>query len=346
MNKKYLKTRIILLATMSILLQGFICSLHAQQYSNYDKNVDSLAVKEYNQVLPIWGKKALEKGFDLPEPIGISTNYMHLNQGLLLENILVGFDGVNNSIDPVNLDEFLEFEELSTVGSIVLVKPDVWLLPFMNVYGILGYVDLNTKVVLAQPIDLATDVRTSGYNYGFGTTVAGGIKDWWIAGNFTWSWTKLTNLDQPNYAVIASYRAGKAHDLGTNGKLTYWFGALHQRWGKTVSGAFQMSDILGDLPDATIPDKVRESDNYQNLTPQQRLVVDPMLDAIEEAGMGVRDNYDDMKLTYSVDKAPEHAWNMIVGANLALTRHWYLQTEVGFIKKTTVMAGVNYRFHL
>ena len=346
MKKQYSNFRVVQLAILAILLQCISVRTQGQQFLNYDNSVDSTAVVEYKQVLPIWGKKALEKGFDLPEPLGIATNYMHLKQGLLLENILVGFEGVNNGADPVNLDDFLTFEELSTTGNVYMVKPDIWLFPFMSVYGILGYVDMNTRVVLTDPIDLATDVRTSGYNYGFGTTVAAGIKEWWIAGNFTWTWTKLTNLDQPNYAVVTSLRAGKAHDLGKKGKLTYWFGAMHQKWGRTVSGAFYLSDILGDLPDATIPDEVRGSEKYQNLTPVERGVVDPMLDAIEEAGQGIRDNYDNMKLTYSVDKAPDHPWNMIIGANLALTRHWYFQAEAGFIGRFTMMAGVNYRFHL
>jgi hypothetical protein len=227
-----------------------------------------------------------------------------------------------------------------------MVKPDVWLLPFMNVYGILGYVDVNTKVVLEEPIDLTTDVRTSGYNYGVGTTIAAGVKQWWIAGNFNWTWTKLTNLDEPNYARVTSVRFGKAHDLGKRGKLTYWFGTMHQKWEKTVSGAFKMSEILGDLPDATIPDKVRESENYQNMTPAQKVVIDPLLEAIEEAGQGNRENYDNLEMTYSVDKAPDHPWNMLLGANLALTRHWYFQGEVGFIGRFSIMAGVNYRFHL
>jgi len=337
------KTKLLVLV---VFLQVFFGRSHAQQFLNFDKEVDSASVKEYKQVLPIWGKKVIAKGFELPEPLGIAINYMHLKQGLLLENLLVGFEGVNNSLDPVNLDDFVNFTELSTIGNIYIVKPDIWLFPFMSVYGTLGYVDMTTKVVIDEPIEFATNIRTIGYNYGIGTTIAAGFKDWWVAGNFNWTWTKLTNLDNPTYTVVNSFRAGKAHDMGKKGKLTYWFGAMHQKWGKTVSGAFYLSDIFGDLPDATVPDQIRGSDNYLNLTPPQKAVVDPILDAMDEAGQGIRDNYDYLSLTYSVDKAPERDWNMIIGANLALSRHWYVQGEVGFIKKFSMMVGVNSRFHL
>jgi hypothetical protein len=343
-NKWYI--RVLQLVALIILLQCIIIRTHAQQFSNYDKSIDTIAVKEYKQILPIFGKKVVAMGFELPEPLGIAVNYMHFDQGLLLENVMVGFEGLNNSADPVNLDDFLHFEELSSVGNIVMVKPDFWLFPFMNVYGILGRVDVNTKTVLDQPIELTTNVQTSGYNYGFGTTVAVGLKQWWIAGNFNFTWTQLSNLDEPNFARVSSYRFGKAHDYGKHGKLTYWFGAMKQKWGKTTSGGFKLAEILGELPDATIPDKVRESENYQNLTPPQKGVVDPILDVIEEAGQGNREGYDNLLMTYSVDKAPDKPWNMIVGANYALTKHWYFQGEVGFINRTSIMAGVNYRFHL
>ena len=347
MTRNNIKSRMVYMMTMSILLLCFLGRSHAQQFSNFDQQkTDSLAVKEYKQVLPIWGKQAVAKGFDLPEPLGFASNFMHFKQGLLLENIMVGFEGVDNSMDPVNLDDLLQFKELSTIGNIIMVKPDLWLFPFLSVYGIIGYVDVNTKVHLEQPIELITDVRTTGYNYGAGTTVAAGIKQWWVAGNFNWTWTVLSNLDQPNFARVTSVRAGKAHEVMDVGKLTYWFGAMHQKWGRTVSGAFNMSEILGDVPDATIPDRVRESENYQNMTPAQKAVVDPMLDAVEEVGQGFRENYDNLKMTYAVDKAPDNPWNMIVGANLALNRHWYLQAEFGFIGRFSAMGGVNYRFHL
>jgi hypothetical protein len=86
--------RIDLKLVLTVFLLGMLSILHAQQYSNYDQQKkDSLAAAEYDQVLPIWGKQAIEKGFNLPEPLGIATNYMHFKQGLLLDNIFVGFEG-------------------------------------------------------------------------------------------------------------------------------------------------------------------------------------------------------------------------------------------------------------
>ena len=108
MKKNRWYFRVCQLVALTILLQGIIIKTHAQQFSNYDKSIDTIAVKEYKQVLPIYGKKAIAMGFELPEPLGKAVNYMHFNQDILLENVMVGFEGLNNSVDPVNLDDFLK----------------------------------------------------------------------------------------------------------------------------------------------------------------------------------------------------------------------------------------------
>ena len=61
----------------------FFCSnVNAQVYSNRpigEKNktiVDSLKQSEYPYVLPMWGAKAVEAGFDLPYSGGLGVNYI------------------------------------------------------------------------------------------------------------------------------------------------------------------------------------------------------------------------------------------------------------------------------
>ena len=77
-NKNYIKSGMVHLMTMSVLLLCFSGRSQAQQFSNFDQQkTDSLAAKEYKQVLPIWGKQAVAKGFDLPEPLGFASNFMH-----------------------------------------------------------------------------------------------------------------------------------------------------------------------------------------------------------------------------------------------------------------------------
>ena len=55
--------------------------------------VDSLKSTPYPYALPIWGEKATALGFDLPYSAGLSVNYLTQESELVINNIMVGFNG-------------------------------------------------------------------------------------------------------------------------------------------------------------------------------------------------------------------------------------------------------------
>ena len=73
----------------------FVENSHAQ-YANTkikDKNqayTDSLKQVKYDNVFPIWGQKAYEKGFDIPYPTGIMVNYFYAKQSIIVDNLRLG----------------------------------------------------------------------------------------------------------------------------------------------------------------------------------------------------------------------------------------------------------------
>src|SRR5690349_539705 len=125
------------LLLICFLFAGF--TLQAQVYSNKvvgKKNVaaiDSLKKSEYPYVLPIWGAKATKAGFNLPYSAGISAQYLWQKSDLIIENLQVGF----NHGPMHDLDEIVRFKNATSRAVGVNVRPDVWVFPFLNVYGIL-----------------------------------------------------------------------------------------------------------------------------------------------------------------------------------------------------------------
>jgi hypothetical protein len=124
---------------------AFICvfvsissSVYGQVYSDKivgKKNVslvDSLKDSEYPYTLPIWGAKAAKAGYDLPYSAGLSIQYLWQKQDLLIDNLNVGF----NNGPQYNLDEVVRFDNSISEAAGVNFRPDIWLLPFLNVYGI------------------------------------------------------------------------------------------------------------------------------------------------------------------------------------------------------------------
>lgn len=167
--------------------------------------IDSLKTTDYPYLLPIWGAKVVEKGFDIPYSAGVSTNYFTQTSALILDNLLVGF----NNGPMYNLDEIIRFNEAEAWASAVTVRPDIWLFPFLNVYGLLGKGKSSTTIdagVYLPDIDnewtQVTSIKTkadfSGTTMGIGMTPTIGIGGGWLEINFFKC--ILSNIGNPKIA--------------------------------------------------------------------------------------------------------------------------------------------------
>jgi hypothetical protein len=68
---------------------------------------DSIEKKQYPYVLPIWGKKATAKGFQLPYSAGIGVNYLWQESDLIVDDLMVGFN--NGTMH--DMDEIIRFDD-------------------------------------------------------------------------------------------------------------------------------------------------------------------------------------------------------------------------------------------
>ncbi|RLD20387.1 MAG: hypothetical protein DRI97_07000 [Bacteroidetes bacterium] len=85
---------------------------------------DSLKNVEYNYIFPIWGQGAYSKGFDIPYPIGVMTNALWMDQGLLIDNMQLGLQADNQDI-PLTPIDFIGFGDNTNTSYTVNVRPDV-----------------------------------------------------------------------------------------------------------------------------------------------------------------------------------------------------------------------------
>src|SRR4029078_879168 len=53
---------------------------------------DSLKKSEYPYLFPIWGKKVVAKGFNIPKSGGVSVQYLYQTSDIIIENLQVGFN--------------------------------------------------------------------------------------------------------------------------------------------------------------------------------------------------------------------------------------------------------------
>jgi len=123
-----------------------------------------------------------------------------------------------------NLDEIVRFDKSSVEVGALTITPDIWLLPFLNVYGIFGKSNPTTKINAAIWIPNADNnwsqiasfnikANFSATTFGLGLTPTIGIGGGWLALDMNMSWSDVSVLDKPGFSYIFGPRLGKTFKL-------------------------------------------------------------------------------------------------------------------------------------
>ena len=370
----------------NIVILVFLCfvsvSSFAQVYSDKvvgKKNeavVDSLKIAEYPYSLPIWGEKVTQKGYHLPYSAGISVNYFWQESDIVIDNLNVGF----NNGPQYNLDQIIRFNSSVAEANSINIRPDIWLLPFLNVYGILGKVDTSTAINAglwvpdannnwSEIYSFGTKANFNGTTFGLGMTPTIGIGGGWLALDMNVAWTDLDALDKPAQSFVFGPRMGKTFKLKKpESNITVWAGAFRVHLKSETAGSLPLSDVISgsdaqakvDAGFVKVAEKQTSVDNWWNsLTPAQQ--ANPVNvakhntanNALETAANfltsidGALSTIGNSTVQYSLEKAPKDAWNFIVGSQYQFNRHFMLRAEYGFLgTRKQFMTSLQYRFGL
>lgn len=270
--------------------------LSAEQYDRYERN------------FPIWAQEAIDLGHELPKPYGFSMTYMKMEQPLIVDS--VAFSGLGKIDDLVKVGTSTAQQESETLT----FRGDLWVLPFLNFYGILGYTQGSSTALVNPVVDypswvggpkeygpLPFELNFKGITYGAGTTIVGGIDNWFALLDVNYTNTALDILDGEISSIVVSPRVGyrwkfKGHDM------QLWTGAMYQNVEQTFAG---------NLKDIGI------SSNY--------------LPAI---GNG----------KFKVEQHLEDKWNNLIGGQAAITNNVDLLMEAGLGTRRSMMVSLGYRF--
>ena len=368
-----------------MLLIGFMsCAavVDAQVYSDKvvgQKNAalaDSLKHSVYPYALPIWGDKATKRGFNLPYSAGLSLQYYGQRSDLILDNVQVGF----NSGPMYNLDGLIRFDKAKSSSDGISLRPDIWLFPFLNVYGILGRSSASTDVGYSlylpdsagneeKVLSLETKVDFTANTFGLGLTPTIGVGGGWLALDMNFTWTDVPQLDKPAQAFVFDPRMGKAFTLrNPDENINIWVGGFRLAIDTGTSGSIPLADALPigqwqagvDQAKMQVEKLNGEIDAWWNgLSPPQQ--ADPVNKAKYAASKAALDRAgafldsadhalstaESSTVDYSIDKRPKDMWNFLVGGQYQLSKSWMFRFEAGFLtSRTHVITGVQYRFGL
>lgn len=242
--------------------------------------------RKWDRVLPFYGQRVVDLGYDLPLPIGLSLIYAHTYQKMDLDDLEVGTAGGNKV--PIN---FVTFSDNDNETSSPQIKLDAWLFPFMNVFASFGKISGDANVnfslngddlldqlgidcsgVIKPPscrvlegketVQFNVEVDIDGYSYSVGTVLAAGWKSYFVAVPLTLTYADMTRTDSEGLVFSALPRAGKLFQFEDDRSLALYAG---------ISYLDSELRLEGNQPipgtDKSIDYKIRQSnsDKWQGL---------------------------------------------------------------------------------
>lgn len=318
------------------------------QYSEYTKNPfhekyhDSLKKMNYPYTFPLWGKKAYKKGFDIPFPWGIGANYFWAKQEIKIENVAIGL----NDKPPVDFSNVIKFGKINATANAYTVRPDLFVLPFLSVYGVFGFGNSNIEVPVVEPVVFTTNPTSKATSAGMGFTVAGGFQGIVLIFDNSFNWLNTDKLTDLVPAYNATLRI--AHQFISYNRaernITIWMGPCFQKIRADTKGVISVSEIFPGFDDSQKQNaKDRLTDWYTGLTPPQQAVAGPIIEKIKEYFDG-RDP-GNSTITYELNKKIAGPWNLVFGSQLQFNKNWMFRVEMGaYGKRSQFLFSFNYRF--
>jgi len=188
---------------------------------------------EKHHKLPFLADEARKRGIELPRTYGVGLVYYHLARAIEVTDVRVG----RNGADPQSVSQFADLGSDSRVDN-VNVKADFWILPFLNLYAIVGHIwnksDTHLDVTLpallpgGAPREFSLTVPTTleGNVGGLGMTLAGGYGPFFFAYDINVARVGL-GFDDRLKATVSSIRAGWNGTAGGR-PIRFWINGT--RW--------------------------------------------------------------------------------------------------------------------
>jgi hypothetical protein len=175
---------------------------------------DSTATPAKKSILPLLAEEATKRGIELPLPFGAGVVFYHLDRDIEISDVRIGVNGA----PPTSVSQFAKLSSTSRVNNLN-AKLDAWILPFVNVYAIAGYVwnTSDTRIDVALPpllpggptrrhqLTIPTEIQ--GSVGGVGVTLAGGYGPYFMTYDANLAQADL-GFDNRFKAVITSIRGG------------------------------------------------------------------------------------------------------------------------------------------
>jgi len=284
-----------------------------------EQNIDDSGERViWKHKLPFLAQQVVDLGFELPNPYGVAIIPARIQQDLILDNLAIGINGpADREID------FVDFGTPSVENSVLQLKLDAWVLPFLNVFTTVGGFDGDARIPLkfegsdlfpgvcgvtpSAPICVQTysaiaEPKYEGTNIALGMTLAMGWDRFFVALPVTYAWTDVDIINETVTALNITPRIGMTGDMGERGTVAVFLGATYLRAEVDLTGEIELETPGGPDGDITT-------------------------------------------LSFRISQRNKDRWNALLGFNWEMNKTWSVMAEAGFGgSRENFIAGVTYRF--
>jgi cysteine rich repeat protein len=268
--------------------------------------------------LPFLAQQVVDLGFELPNPYGVAIIPARIRQDLILQDLAIGING-----PPDREIDFIDFGTPSVENTVLQLKLDAWIFPFLNVFTTVGVFDGDATIPLKfegsdlfpqlcaitpnAPVCVRTysevaKPRYEGSNISLGINLAMGWDRFFVALPVTYAWTDVDIIDNTVTALNITPRIGMTGDMGDRGSVAVFMGATYLRTEVDIAGTIDLDTPGGPDGDVTT-------------------------------------------LAYRISQRNKDRWNYLLGFNWDLNKRWSVMAEAGFGgSRENFIGGVTYRF--
>ncbi len=314
---------LVLLITADIAAQqqgfGIVPNKKYLWFGGSTKAGEKKSVKPVTQAPPFCGKKRRAAGNQLPLPFGVGIHGIYYVQAYEASDLTMSQQTDNEEKITARADTMYQN---TTSGELkVTIRPDIWIFPFLNVYGIIGYTQGMTNPELMVPyiildipnfgefkvdvpFEISDQLRYHGPTYGAGATISAGFGSFFGLIDYHYSVTDPNDLDGKLYNHFFSPKVGIL--LGGKSKKStgsFWVGAMYISNNHTFKGELLVEDIAPELV-ALIGEKADYSGTVTSL----------------------------------------HPWNFVFGGSWIFNDRHNFVLEAGFFERKQVSFSYNFRF--
>ena len=190
------------------------------------------------------GQGRADKGFDLPLPLGVGLTYSYIHQNMVVSDLIVEGRPING----------LTFKDAPTTTHTGVFRADVWVFPFLNIYGLVGETSGITQPVVVFPNGevVKSDVNYNRLSYGGGLTLAGGYKAFFLTidANYTTGPIVSTKKGQIGDKPIESFTLAPRLGMlissgGRMGTGSIWIGGMCLKATSEIHDSIDLTESPG-----------------------------------------------------------------------------------------------------